>query len=244
MFDCPVTFPPGRERLDARPLLTGSELMLVTIGIVTSISSDPVRSGLASSLSRPGGNVTGQSNMLGEMSVKRLQLLKEAVPRVSRVAVLVVPGNTLEAAFKDIAAAAPSLRLQPLAIAVKGRDDLGEALSEIRKARADALLVTSTMSPPVRRQLLDFAAKNRLPAIFGNKVYVSAGGLMSYAVDYTELYRNTATYVDKILKGAKPGDLPVEQPTKLELTINMKTARTLGLSIPQELLLRADRVIE
>src|SRR5712692_698625 len=195
-----------------------------TIPIVIATSADAVGGGLVSSLRRPGGNVTGNSLMLAETGVKRLQLLKEAAPRVSRVAVLWDPAAPFHRAMlKEIDAAAPSLRLKALAIAVKSRDDLGDALSEITRERADALFVSQVMSPTARRQLLDFAAKSRLPTMFLNRDYVPAGGLMSYAPNFPELFRQTAVYVDKILKGAKPGDLPVEQPTKFELVINMKT---------------------
>jgi len=183
--------------------------------------------------------------MLAETSVKRLQLLKEAVPKVSRVGVLWDPGTPFHTAMlKEIAAAAPSLRLQPLAIAVKNRADLGDALSQITKQRADALFVSQGMSPAARRQLLEFAANNRLPTMFMIKDYVPAGGLMSYAPNFLEMFRHTAVYVDRILKGAKPGDLPVEQPTKFDLVINMKSAKALGLTISPAVLARADEVIQ
>jgi putative ABC transport system substrate-binding protein len=183
--------------------------------------------------------------MLADTSVKRLQLLKEAVPTVSRVAVLWHPATPFhQAMLKEIDGAAPSLRLQPLAITVKSRDDLGDALSEVTRARADALFVSQVMSPTVRRQLLDFAARSRLPSMFQNREYVPDGGLMSYSPNLPELFRHAAVYVDKIFKGAKPGDLPIEQPTKFELVINLKTAKALGLTIPPSLLLRADQVIE
>ncbi len=215
-----------------------------TIPIVMATSADAVGGGLVSNLGRPGGNVTGNSIMLAETSVKRLQLLKEAVPKVSRIAVLWDPATPFHRAMlKEIDAAAPSLRLQPLAIAVKSRDDLGDALSEITRSRADALFVSQQMSPTARRQLLDFAAKSRLPTMFGTSDYVPAGGLMSYSPNRPELFRQAAVYVDKILKGAKPGDLPVEQPTKFELVINMKTAKSLGLTISPSVLARADEVI-
>jgi putative tryptophan/tyrosine transport system substrate-binding protein len=216
-----------------------------TIPIVMTVSADAVGSGLVRSLARPGGNVTGLSVLLAETSVKRLELLKEAVPKVSRVAVLWDPATPFHRAMlKEIDAAAPSLRIQPFAIAVKSRDDLGNALSEATKVRADALFVSQGMSPTAQRQLLDFAAKNRLATMYLRKEHVSEGGLISYAPSFSEMFRHSATYVDKILKGAKPADLPVEQPTKFELVINVKTAKALGLTIPQTLLLRADKVIE
>jgi putative tryptophan/tyrosine transport system substrate-binding protein len=215
------------------------------IPIVMGISADAVGGGLVANLARPGGNVTGNSVMLAETSVKRLQLVKEAVPKVSRVAVLWDPETPFhKAMLKEIEAAAPSLRLQPLAIAVKNRADLGGALPEITKRRADALFVSQGMSPAARRQLLEFAAKNRLPTMFMIKDYVPAGGLMSYAPSYREMFRHSAVYVDKILKGAKPGDLPIEQPTKFDLVINMKSAKALGLTISPSVLARADEVIQ
>ena len=192
-----------------------------TIPIVIATSADAVGGGLVSNLGHPGGNVTGNSIMLAEMSVKRLQLLKEAVPKVSRVAVLWDPAAPFHRAMlKEIDAAAPLLRLQPIAIAVKSRNDLGDALSKTTRERADALFVSQVMSATARRQLLDFAARSRLPTMFANRDYVPAGGLMSYSPSRPELFRQAAVYVDKILKGAKPGDLPVEQPTKFELVIS------------------------
>ena len=216
-----------------------------TIPIVMATTADAVGGGLVASLARPGGNVTGLSLLLAETSVKRLQLLKEAVPKVSRVAVLWDPATPFHRAMlKEIDAAAPSLRLQPFAVAVKSRDDLGDALSELRRSHADALFVSQGMSPTARRQLLDFAAKNRLPSMFLNAEVVTDGGFMSYAPDFSEMFREAATYVDKILKGAKPADLPVEQPTKFVLAINLKTAKALRLTISQSVLGRADEVIQ
>jgi putative ABC transport system substrate-binding protein len=216
-----------------------------TIPIVIAASADAVGGGLVSNLGHPGGNVTGNSIMLAETSVKRLQLLKEAVPKVSRVAVLWDPAAPFHRAMlKEIDAAAPLLRLQALAIAVKSRDDLGDALTRTTRGRADALFVSQVMSATARRQLLDFAAKSRLPTMFANRDYVPAGGLMSYSPSRPELFRQAAVYVDKILKGAKPGDLPVEQPTKFELVINMKTAKALGLTVSPSVLARADEVIQ
>jgi ABC-type uncharacterized transport system substrate-binding protein len=216
-----------------------------TIPIVMATSADALGGGLVSNLARPGGNVTGLSLLLAETSVKRLQLLKEAVPKVTRVAVLWDPATPFHRAMLgEIDAAAPSLRLQPLAITVKGRDDLGDALSEIARVRVDALFVSQGMAPTARRQLLDFAAKRRLPTMFLNKELVSAGGLMSYSPNFQEMFRHAAVYVDKILRGTKPSDLPVEQPTKYELVINLKTAKALGLTIPPSVLGRADQVIE
>ena len=216
-----------------------------TIPIVMANSADAVGTGLVTNLARPGGNISGVTIMLAEMSAKRLQLLKEAVPSVSRVAVLWDPTLRWHPAMvKEVEAAAPSLGFQPIAIAVRNRGDFGNALGKIVDAQADALFVSETMAPAARRQLVDFAAKRRLPAMYLNRDYVTAGGLMSYAPDFAEGFRQAAGYVDKILKGAKPADLPIEQPTKFELVINAKTAKALGLALPPPLLLRADQVIE
>src|SRR3989454_1955408 len=171
-----------------------------TIPIVMASSADAVGTGLVTNLGRPGAHVTRITIMLAEMSAKRLQLLKEAVPNVSRVAVLWNPANPLHRALlKEIEAAAPSLRLQPIVIAVPSRDDFGNAFAEIASVRADALFVSETMTPGARRQLVDFAAKNRLPTMFMNRDYVVAGGLMSYAPNFSEGFRRAAKYVDKNL---------------------------------------------
>ena len=216
-----------------------------TIPIVMASSADAVGTGLVTNLARPRGNVSGVTIMLAEMSAKRLQLLKEAVPSVSRVAVLWDPTLRWHPAMvKEVETAAPPLGLQPIAIAVRSRGDFGGAFTKIADTHAEALFVSETMAPTARRQLVDFAAKHRLPAMYMNRDYVSAGGLMSYAPDFSEAFRQAAEYVHKILKGAKPADLPIEQPTKFELVVNLNTAQALGLTIPPAILARADEVIE
>jgi putative ABC transport system substrate-binding protein len=215
-----------------------------TIPIVMASSADAVGVGLVTSLGRPGGNVTGVTIMLAELTPKRLQLLKEVVPSASRVAVLWEPDIPRHRALlKGIEAAAPALRLNPVVIAVRSRDDLG-TLSKITRGQVDAVFVSHTMTPVAQQQLLDFASKSRLPTMFMDRDYVAAGGLLSYGSNFSEQFRHAAEYVDRILKGARPGDLPVEQPTKFELVINLKTARALGLTIPPSVLARADEVIE
>ena len=229
---------------DATVAVRAAMQATATIPIVMN-SADAVGGGLVSNLARPGGNVTGVTRMLPEMSAKRLQLLKEAVPTVSRVAVLWSPATPWHAAMlKEVEAAAPSLRIQPIAITVRNREDFGNAFAEIASGRVDALFVTQMMTPAARGQLVEFAAKKRLSTMFTNRDYVMAGGLMSYAPNFSEMFRHAAQYVDKILKGARPGDLPVEQPTKFELVVNLKTAKALGLTIPQSMLLRAEEVIQ
>jgi putative ABC transport system substrate-binding protein len=219
-----------------------------SLPIVFSFVADPVASGLVTSLARPGGNVTGLSSLTPELVGKRLELLTQAVPGVSRVAVLWQPGfqgerterDMLKAA--DVAAQALGVRLQ--FVEAQGPADIDRAFSDMTMARAGALTVLgSTMLISERRRLADLAAKNRLPAAYARREYVDAGGLMSYGTNIADLFRRTATYVDKILKGAKPADLPVEQPTTFELVINLKTAKALGITIPQSLLARADEVI-
>ena len=220
-----------------------------TLPIVFAAAGDPVTSGLVTSLARPGGNVTGLSFFSPELVGKCLEQLKQAVPEVSRVAVLWQPGGPGERTEKDmlkaaeVAARALGVRLQ--FVEARGPEDFDRAFSDMTRARAGALTVLpSTMFFNERRRLVDLAAKNRLPAVYPWREYVEAGGLMSYGPNVPDLFRRAATYVDKILKGAKPGDLPVEQPTKFELVINLKTAKALGLTIPQSLLQRADQVIE
>jgi putative ABC transport system substrate-binding protein len=220
-----------------------------TIPIVFANAADPVASGLVSSLARPGGNVTGLSMLAPELVGKCLELLKQAVPGVSRVALLWQPGSSGERTEKDMLkeadVAARALRVRPQFVEARGPDDFDRAFSNMTRARAGALAVLpSSMLFNERRRLVDLAAKNRLPAVYPYREAVDAGGLMAYGANFTDLYRRAAIYVDKILKGAKPADLPVEQPTKFELVINLKTAKALGLTIPPSLLGRADEVVQ
>jgi putative ABC transport system substrate-binding protein len=220
-----------------------------TLPIVFPVAVDPVQSGLVASLARPGGNVTGLSALIPELVGKCLEQLTQAVPGVSRVAVLWQPGGIDERTEQDqlkgaeVAARALGVRLQ--FVEARGPADLDRAFSDMTRARAGALTVlTSVMFVNERRRLVDLAAKNRLPAVYAQREFVDTGGLMAYGPNLADLFRRAATYVDKILKGAKPGDLPVEQPTKFELAINLKTAKALGLTMPPSLLQRADEVIQ
>ena len=217
-----------------------------TIPIVFTIAADPVGSGLVSSLARPGANVTGCSILLPDISAKRLQLLREAVPAVSRPAVLWNPHTPYhKTLLKEVELAAPSLRMQPVPIAAQDPGEFEAAFAAMAKANVNALFVADDPVFAISRTLLlGLAAKQRLPTIFSNRDDVTAGGLMSYGPRWSERFRTAATYVDKILKGAKPADLPVDQAVKLELVINVKAATTLGLTIPSSLLARADEVIQ
>ena len=190
--------------------------------------------------------MTGINLLAAELDVKRLDLLKEAVPRVSRVAVLANPANPVTAGvLKDLEGAARALRVKLQVLNVRERQEIDDAFAAMARARAEALLVTTNpLFLAQRERIVDLAAKHRLPGIYGWREYAEAGGLLSYDTNLTDSYRRLATYVDKILKGAKPGDLPIEQPTKFELVINLKTAKALGLTIPPPLLSRADRLIE
>jgi len=217
-----------------------------TVPIVMAIAADPVGSGLVSSLAHPGGNVTGLSLMLPEISAKRLQLLKEVLPRLSRVAVLWhpdIPWHT--PMLKEIEAALPLLGLQALPIAVRGPDEFEGAFSTMTKGHVGALFVGDNPVYVMHRdRLLALAAKHRLPTLFGHREFVPAGGLMSYGPSLADMFRRAAGYVEKIRKGAKPADLPVEQPIKFDLVLNIKTAKALGLTIPESLMLRVDEVIQ
>ena len=218
-----------------------------TIPIVFA-AGDPVGSGLVTSLARPGGNVTGLSSIGPELVGKRLELLKQAVPGVDRVAILRQPVALGERTAMDMLkvadAAARALGVQPQFVEARDPDELARAFSDMTSARAGALTVLpANMFLREHRRLVDLAAKNRLPAVYTSRDFVDAGGLMSYGANQADLFRRAATYVDKILKGAKPGDLPVEHPTKFELVINLKTAKALGLTIPQSVLAHADEVI-
>jgi putative tryptophan/tyrosine transport system substrate-binding protein len=220
-----------------------------TLPIVFASAADPVTDGLVTSLARPGGNVTGSSYLAPELVGKCLEQLKQAVPGVSRVAVLREPSATGERTEKDMLkeaeVAARALGVQLQLVEARGPADFDRAFSEMTRARAGALTVLgSAMFSSERRRLVDLATKHRLPAVYTSKDFVDAGGLMAFGPNLADSFRRAATYVDKILKGAKPADLPVEQPTKFELVMNLKTAKALGLTIPQTLLLRADEVIQ
>jgi len=216
-----------------------------TTPIVFGNASDPVGSGLVSSLARPGGNITGLSVMSADLDGKRLELLKEAFPKVARVAFLWEPGDSRgNRALTDMEAAAKALRLKLISLEVRGLDDFDSAFARAKRDGAQALITTTgPLVSTQLRQVLDFAAKNRLPAMYTNNEYVDAGGLMSYAPNQADLFRRAADFVDKILKGTKPADIPVEQPKKFEFIVNLKTARQIGLTIPPNVLARADKVI-
>ena len=216
-----------------------------TIPIVMTQDSDPVGNGFVASLARPGGNITGLSNLAQEISGKRLELLKEIVPKLSRVAVLGMstnPGNSLSLRETELAAGALGVQLQYLDI--RDPKDIAAVLRTANKGRADAVLVLN-FPGNISRVIPDLVVKHRLPAIYyASTIVVDRGGLMSYGASITDLDRRAATYVDKILKGAKPADLPVEQPTKFEFVINLRAAKQIGLTIPPNVLVRADRVIK
>ena len=218
-----------------------------TIPIVMASSGDPVGAGLVASLARPGGHVTGFTIVGPQIEGKRLDLLKEAVPELSRVAVLWNPSNpALVSYFDTIENAGRTLRisLDPVA-EVRRANELDNAFFAIASARPRALLVVADRFLLAhRKRIVEFAAAKRLPGMYPYREYVEAGGLMSYAPSNIELFRGAATYVDKILKGAKPGDLPVQEPTKLELIVNLKTSKAIGLTVPESFLLRADELIE
>ena len=217
-----------------------------TIPIVMAFDNDPVGNGFVASLARPGGNITGLSTLAPEISGKQLEVLKEIVPRLSRVAVLgssTTPGNAQSLKETELAAGAFGVKVQYLD--VRDPKDIDTAFRATGKGRADAILVlTSPVFNPYRTEIADLAVKNRLPAIYSTPEFVEDGGLMTYGVSLTDLYRRAATYVDKILKGAKPADLPVEQPKKFEFIVNLKAAKQIGLTIPPNVLVRADRVIK
>jgi len=220
-----------------------------TLPIVFTAVGDPVAEGLVASLARPGGNITGLSVVSPELISKSLELLKQSLPGVSRVGLLFKPDAVPDRVAKDrlkaahVTARTLGVRLQ--VVEARGPEDFDRAFSEMTRARAGAVTVQATpVFDSARQRLVDLAAKNRLPAVYSYRPYVDAGGLMSYGPDLVDLFRRAATYVDKILKGAKPADLPVEQPTKFELVINLKTAKALGLTIPPSLLARANQVIE
>ena len=217
-----------------------------TVPVVMMASGDPVGVGLVTSLACPGGNITGLSAIVGELSPKRLELIREIVPGLARIAVLANTSN--DAVRRDwarIETAARSLGVQSQLLDLRESDALGPTFDDASARRADALVVViDAITQANQQRIVDLAMKHRLPAIYSSREFVDAGGLMSYGVSYPDLYRRAATYVDKILKGTKPADLPVVQPTKFELVINLKTAKALGIEVPPTLSARADEVIE
>jgi putative tryptophan/tyrosine transport system substrate-binding protein len=217
-----------------------------TIPIVMQSAGDPLGSGLVTSLARPGGNITGVSLMAPDLGGKRLELLKEVLPRVSHVAVLWNAANPYSTnSFKETQSAAEILKVDIQSIGVKGPDDLSGAFQAIESQNPDALItIEDPLTVDLRQPIVDFASIHRLPAIYGLREFVQVGGLLEYGADLSDLLRRSAGYVDKILKGAQPRDLPVEQPVKFELIINLKAAKQINLQIPVLILARADEVIE
>jgi len=229
------------------PAIAAIKQQTRTIPIVMANSTDPVTTGFVVSLARPGGNITGNSGMSPELSGKRLELLREVVPRLSRVAFLWNPdirGAVLD--YKETQDAARSLQLQLQSVEVSRADDLDRALSELTTGQVNALIVPAPnpVAYANRAQIARFAQQHRLPSMYGTRAFAEVGGLMAFGPSAADQWRRAATYVDKILRGAKPADLPVEQPEKFELVINLKTAKALGLTIPPSLLQQADQVIE
>jgi len=213
--------------------------------VMAGAGPDPVEAGFVESLARPGGNVTGVSTLSGELGGKRLELFKEAVTKIARVAILydpAIPATIVQ--LKDVQTAARALGLTIQAWEIRGTDDFDRVFAAMGKERPDGLYVLRSLLMNVNeKRIVGFALKSRLPSVYSNREAVEAGGLMYYGADFAESYRRVAYYVDRILKGAKPAELPVEQPTKFELVINLKTAKQIGLTIPQSVLFRADKVI-
>jgi putative tryptophan/tyrosine transport system substrate-binding protein len=229
------------------PAIRAAKQATKTIPLIMVISEDPVAAGLVDSLGHPGGNITGLTRLQRELSGKRLELLAQAIPGITRIAVLRDAESPSAAiAFKEYETAAQALKLQLQSFEVRGtKPDLDGALQDAATRRVSAL-ITVTNANILRNQerVAELAVRNRLPSMFEGHTWVEAGGLMSYSTNDLEIYRRAATYIDKILKGAKPGDLPIEQPTKFEFVINLKTAKQIGLTIPQNVLARADKVIK
>ena len=224
------------------PAIRAAQHATRTIPIVMAFSGDPVGDGFVATLGRPGGNITGHSATVAEMAVKRVEFLKAIVPKLSHVSYIVSPEITRRAAT-ETEAAGRTLGLQVSTIPVRDSSEVDRAFSTMHRESVDGLVVALTL-PHLWRQIVDLANKSRLPTVSGPREFVEAGGLMAYGPNFPDLFRRAATYVDRILKGAKPGDLPVEQPTKFDLVVNPKAATALGLTIPQSVLLRADDVIQ
>ena len=226
------------------PAILAAQEATSTIPIVT-VSADPVGTGLANTLARPGGNITGLSILGPKLEGKRLELLKAALPSVIRVGFLWNPANTAsQLRFREAQAAAKALGIKLQSVEVRQPDELPKAFAAMTKERVGAVLVPSAFAGLHKLQIAEISTRNRLPVMYDSRDLMDAEGLMSYGPDVPDLYRRAASYVDKILKGAKPADLPIEQPTKFDLVINLKKAKALGLSIPKSLLSRADEVIQ
>jgi putative ABC transport system substrate-binding protein len=228
------------------PAIRAAKRATQTIPIIVVTTADPVAGGLVQSLARPGGNITGLTRITRDLNGKRLELLKEVVPTASRVGVLFQAGSTSgDIHFKEYETEARALKIELQSLGVRGQNpDFEGAFQTAAKGRVSALItITNSLTSFYRKQISDLAIKNRLPSMYETGDYTDAGGLMSYSANEVEQYKRGAVYVDKILKGAKPADLPVEQPTKFELVINLKTAKEIGLTIPPSVLARADRVI-
>jgi putative tryptophan/tyrosine transport system substrate-binding protein len=230
----------------ASPAIGAAQKATTTIPIVMAITGDPVGSGFVKSLARPGGNITGLSNMGGDTGPKLFELLLSVVPKLSRVVVLVTPTSTTYRAISEsVQTAAQKAGVKTLMAEASTPQEIEYAFSMMVQEKADAVIVgSSSFLTQQRRQIAELALKYRIPSMFAIRLNVEAGGLISYGQNIADDFRRSATYVDKILKGAKPGDLPVEQPVSFELVVNLKTAKALGLTIPQTILLRADEVIE
>jgi putative ABC transport system substrate-binding protein len=230
---------------DAAALAVKSATRDVPVVFVT--VADPVGIGLVTSLARPGSNITGLSDLHGDLVSKRLDMLKQMAPATSRVAVLLNPGNPahpIQLKSVETAARAMGLAVLPVPLEPKGPDDVERAFAVVKTERPGGMMVLGDRLLGAHAvRIAELIVKNRLPAVFTQRSWVEAGGLMSYGADFSDLYRRAATYVDKVLKGAKPADLPIEQPTKFVLVVNTKTARTLGLTIPPALLARADEIV-
>jgi putative ABC transport system substrate-binding protein len=228
------------------PAVLAVKAATTAIPVVMAATANPVGDGIVATLARPGGNITGLSSFHTELSNKRLELLREMIPRIARIATLSDPSNPVTPGQQeDVRRAARSLGIETQFLEARNREDLGPAFEVAAREKVEALILQNSAPTQANLQLtVDLAARHRLPVIYASKEFVDAGGLMTYGVNYPDLYRRAATYVDKILKGAKPADLPVEQPTKFELVINLKTAKALGLAIPDKVLALADEVIE
>ena len=228
-----------------RPGVRAAQQANPTVPIVSAVTGDMVAAGFARSLARPGGNITGGAVQFEELATKQLQILKETVPNVARVAILDDPTVRNAAVQKAAESAAMALGLKPRVFGSRDESDLEGAFRAAKVDRADAMYVLpSPRFARSRTRLAELSVKHRLPGSYEDKSYVEAGGLMSYGPNFPDMFRRAASYVDRILKGAKPADLPIEQPTKFELVINLKTAKALGLTIPPSVLARADQVIE